>query len=65
MKLRLERVGHRFACISLQEIQRMNRDELVIHLESRGTACYDDESTELLRQCAIEDWEGELLDKFM
>ena len=43
----------------------MNRDELVIHLESRGTACYDDESTELLRQCAIEDWEGELLDKFM
>ena len=50
-----------FIEVSLQEIQQMTRQELVEFLELRGSACYDDESTELLRQCAIEDWEGEML----
>lgn len=39
----------------------MSRAELQLHLETRGCAVYDDESTELLRQAAIEDWEGEIL----
>ncbi len=40
----------------------MSREELVAYLEARGTACYDDESTELLRECAIEDFESEQAD---
>jgi hypothetical protein len=48
-----------FIEVSLQQIQQMSRQELVEYLELRGTACYDDESTSLLRECAIEDWEGE------
>ena len=42
-------------------IERMSRAELVEWLEFRGTACYDDESTELLRDCALEDYENEAL----
>ena len=41
----------------------MSREELVSYLEARGTACYDDESTEELRECAIEDFEDEQADK--
>ncbi len=62
MKLLMETVGCGLIQHSLQDIQQMSRHELVAYLESRGTATYDDESTELLRQAAIEDWEGELLD---
>ena len=51
-----------FVDVSLQDIQRMDRTELISYLESRGCACYDNESTELLRETAIEDWEGELND---
>ena len=51
-----------FVDVSLQDIQRMDRTELVSYLELRGCACYDNESTELLREAAIEDWEGELND---
>jgi len=40
----------------------MSREELVTYLEARGTACYDDESTELLRECAIEDFDQEQAD---
>ena len=40
----------------------MSREELVAYLESRGTACYDNESTDLLRECAIEDFEQEQSD---
>jgi len=57
----MERVGWTFANTSLIEIQQMSRAELQLHLETRGCAVYDDESTELLRQAAIEDWEGEIL----
>ena len=49
-----------FVDVSLQEIQQMTRQELIDYLELRGTACYDDESTSMLRECAIEDWEGEM-----
>jgi len=51
--------GH-FVEVMLQQIQQMSRSELINHLELRGMACYDNESTELLRQTAIEDWEGEI-----
>ena len=40
----------------------MSREELVVYLESRGTACYDDESTDELRQCAIDDFDQEQSD---
>jgi len=56
----METIGHKFIEVSLQDLQRYSRAELIKHLEARGCACYDDESTELLRQTAIEDWEGEL-----
>ncbi len=49
-----------FVDVSLQEIQQMTRQELIDYLELRGTACYDNEPTSMLRECAIEDWEGEL-----
>ena len=40
-----------FISISRRDLERANRQELVEYLESRGSACYDDESTELpLRQ---------------
>jgi len=34
----------------LSEIQQATREELVQYLESWGTACFDDESTSLLRE---------------
>jgi len=43
-------------------IQRMSRTELVEWLEFRGMACYDNESTALLRDCALEDFSDESLD---
>ncbi len=46
-----------FTC--LEEVQRASRQELVQYLESWGTACYDDESTSLLREAAIETFETE------
>lgn len=46
-----------FTC--LKEVQRASRHELVLYLESWGTACYDDESTSLLREAAIETFETE------
>ncbi len=58
----LETHTGKFIEVMLQDIQQMNRSELVDYLESRGSACYDNESTELLRETAIEDWEGELDD---
>ena len=50
-----------FIEVSISDVQSMSREELVKHLELRGCACYDDESTELLRETAIEDLENELL----
>ena len=45
---------------TLEEIKQMSRRELIEYLELRGTACYDDEPTSLLREAAIEDWECEI-----
>ena len=53
-------VGDRWQHCSRQTIEEMDRDDLIGWLEFRGFACYDDESTELLRETAIEDYEGEM-----
>ena len=44
------------------DFNHMSRSELVTYLEARGTACFDDESTDLLRECAIDDFESEQSD---
>ena len=46
-----------FNCI--EDIRRASRDELVAYLEAWGTACYDDESTWLLREAAIDTFNTE------
>jgi hypothetical protein len=46
-----------FTCLS--EVQIATRDELIQYLESWGTACFDDESTSLLREAAIDTFETE------
>lgn len=38
-----------------EDIARMSRRDLVDLLESRGTACYREDTTTELRQCALED----------
>ena len=58
----LETYTGNFVNVDLNDLNRMSRQELVAHLESRGTACFDNETTEELRQCAIEDLESELED---
>jgi hypothetical protein len=45
--------------VSRAYLEEAHRHQLVEFLEMRGTACYDDESTELLRETALEDWDGE------
>ncbi len=44
---------------SLDEIEVASRDELIQYLEGWGCACYDDESTDLLREAAMETFETE------
>ena len=44
---------------NLREIKQATRRELVAYLESWGTACYDDESTSLLREAAIDTFKTE------
>ena len=44
---------------SLSEAQQASREELVQYLESWGTACFDGESTSLLREAAVETFETE------
>ena len=39
-------------------INQMSRAELERHLEDRGFAVYDDESTDLLRDTALEDFDA-------
>ncbi len=57
-KIALERINGNIVSTDKKAIQHMNRRELVEHLESRGFACYDDESTKLLRETALEDLEN-------
>jgi hypothetical protein len=40
-------------------LENAARTELVSFLELRGSACYDDESTELLREAALDDYDTE------
>ena len=47
----------RFIYTERGRIESMNRDELIEWLEGRGFACYDDESTQLLRETALEDYD--------
>ena len=53
----LETCNGSFVSVTKRDIRNMTRRELIEHLESRGIACYDDESTTQLRECAIEDLE--------
>ena len=46
-----------FTC--LDDVRRATRQELVEFLESWGTACFDDESTSLLREAAIDTFKTE------
>ena len=46
-----------FVTVTKRDIKRMTRSQLIKYLESRGIACYADESTSELRDCAIEDLE--------
>ena len=48
-----------FRTMTREFLDRMNRSELIEGLEFRGMACYDHESTELLRDCALEDFGDE------
>jgi len=44
---------------NVREIKQATRRDLVDYLESWGTACYDDESTSLLREAAIDTFKTE------
>ena len=48
-----------FISVSRRDLERATRSELVDYLEARGSACYDDESTDLLREAALDDWDCE------
>lgn len=45
--------------MSRQEIEQMTRDELVKYLESWGFQCYDSETTDELREAALENFDTE------
>jgi len=45
--------------VNRRYLESATRPQLVSFLESRGSACYDDESTELLRECALDDYDAE------
>ena len=55
----LETITGNFVGFSRRDLERASRVELVDYLEARGSACFDDESTELLRAAALDDWDGE------
>ena len=55
----LETITGNFVEVSRRDLERASRSELIDYLEARGSACYDDESTELLRAAALDDWDGE------
>ena len=56
-----EGVSCGFRTMTREFIERMTRAELEEWLEFRGMSVYDDESTSLLRDCAIEDFENEAM----
>lgn len=52
-------MGDEWQHMTREDLKELSREELVTWLEFRGFACYDDESTRLLRETAIEDFDGE------
>ena len=50
-----------FRTMTREVIERMTRSELEEWLEFRGFAVYDDESTALLRDCALDDYNNEAM----
>lgn len=48
-----------FIEVQRRDLERATRIELIDYLEARGSACYDHESTDLLRAAALEDWDSE------
>ena len=44
---------------SINDIRDATREDIIQYLEGWGVACYDDESTSLLREAAIETFETE------
>ena len=44
---------------SVEDIQTASREEIVQYLEGWGVACYDNESTSLLREAAIDTFNTE------
>ena len=57
--LHLETVSGDYIEVERSDFNWMSRDELVAYLEARGSACFDNESTDLLRETAIEDFDQE------
>ena len=55
-----EGMNQEYRTVTREFLMRMTRNELVEWLEFRGMACYDDEPTSLLRDCALEDFDGEV-----
>ena len=59
MLLMLETITGNFIDVSRRDLENATRSMLVDYLEARGSACYDNESTELLRAAALDDWDHE------
>lgn len=55
----LETINGSYFAVTREFIRRMTRAELERHLEARGFAVYDDESTAELRACALADYDNE------
>jgi|TARA_X000001388_G_scaffold74139_2_gene66688 hypothetical protein len=52
-------LGDNWRSMTRDDLENCTRSALVEWLEFRGSACYDDEPTELLREAALEDYDGE------
>jgi len=47
-----------------KQINQLDRERIVLLLEGIGIACYDDESTQLLRECLYENIESGNIDTY-
>ncbi len=56
---RLETLTGAFTTVDRAELENGTRASLKLYLEQRGFAVYSSESTELLRETALEDFDGE------
>ena len=52
-------LGDKYMSQTREHIERMEREDLIDWLEFRGFACYDEESTALLRENALDDYDLE------